>query len=431
MEGAPAESHAEIPAQLRQRMLSRASTFAEGVRPATPNTPRRRSSLLSTRSSTDSLRTLRNNDMDRATVSDDHSSWLHSSSVLVAIVPAVAALIHPQGGTLATDLVLLSLSAWFLGRQWYVDAQQRQYLDAEDAEYDDTIYEEEEGSTGTNPESTDPVAEGAEDAGSPSTEHTPPIVDPRESARSKLKRIELLALAACFLAPVAAAYVVHYLRSQFTHRARDGIVTDLNLFFYVCVAEARPVSHLFDMIGKQTLHLQRLVAEPPEQPRSGIAQRLPQRLAALEARLDDPVSNDIDMNRITNEVRQTMQYQLDALNRAVRKYEKKQLAQTMQIEARFQDIDVRLRDTLSLAASAARTGQKPGIAATTLTWLSGLLAYVVQMAWDVALYPFRVALSVVEAVKTSFSKDRRYAGRRTNVHSSMSSTSRMQSKSGR
>ena len=127
MDGAPSNGVAtgsQIPSLLRQRMLNRASTFAEGVRPSSPNLPRRRSSLLSNlsdaqsslRSSTDSLhRTSRNNDMFALAASDD-STWWHSSPVFIAIIPAIAALTHPNGGTIATDLVLLILSAWFLSK---------------------------------------------------------------------------------------------------------------------------------------------------------------------------------------------------------------------------------------------------------------------------------------------------------------------------
>lgn len=127
MDDAPSNGDApgsQIPSLLRQRMLNRASTFAEGVRPSSPNLPRRRSSLLSNlsdaqsslRSSTDSLhRTSRNNDMSALAASDD-STWWHSSPVFIAIIPAIAALTHPNGGTIATDLVLLILSAWFLSK---------------------------------------------------------------------------------------------------------------------------------------------------------------------------------------------------------------------------------------------------------------------------------------------------------------------------
>lgn len=121
---APADSSTSIPSELRQRMLSRASTFAEGVRPSTPKLARRRSSLLSNfsdaqqsfRSSTDSLhRSSRHNDMDKLESSDD-TTWWHSSPVFIVIIPAVAALTHPNGGAVATDLVMLMLSAWLLSK---------------------------------------------------------------------------------------------------------------------------------------------------------------------------------------------------------------------------------------------------------------------------------------------------------------------------
>lgn len=287
------------------------------------------------------------------------------------------------------------------------------------------------------PESPESGAEVPENSTGPSTANTPRLTDARESARAKLKRTELMALAACFFAPLLGALFLHYLRSQFTHRARDGIVTDLNLGIYAFAAEVRPAIHLFEMISKRTLHLQQLVmVEPPDESRPGTAHSLPQRIAELEARFDGPMpSSDIDMNKITNEVRQTMQHQLDALNRAVRKYEKRQLAQTMQMEARFQHIDQQLKDTLALAASAARTGQKPGIVTMTLSWIAGMFTYTLQTAWDILTCPLRVVNSVFEAVKTSLSRDRRNTGRRTkaqpNGHSTISSTPRMQSKSGR
>jgi hypothetical protein len=141
------------------------------------------------------------------------------------------------------------------------------------------------------------------------------------------------------------------------------------------------------------------------------------------------------VTRITAEVRQSMQHQLDALNRAVRKYEKRHMAQSIQIEARFQEIDVRLKDTLSLAAAAARTGQKPGFVSMTLSWMTSFFAYWLQAVWDITMYPLRVASSAVEAVKSVLFKDERMARRRTkgqlNGHSSIPTTPRVQSRSGR
>jgi hypothetical protein len=115
------------------------------------------------------------------------------------------------------------------------------------------------------------------------------------------------------------------------------------------------------------------------------------------------------------------------------------MAQSIQLEARFQEIDIRLKDTLSLAAAAARTGQKPGIITAMLGWIAGVFAYTLQMTWDISTYPFRVIASLVETVKSLFIKDGRTARRRTkgysngysSGYSSIPSTPRMQSKSGR
>lgn len=94
MEDGPADSLAtdpQIPFQLRQRMLNRAATFAEGAQPLPTRPLRRRSSLLSDlsdtrhsfRSSTDNL--LRNTDAhDKVTSLEEGTHWL-SSPVIFAV----------------------------------------------------------------------------------------------------------------------------------------------------------------------------------------------------------------------------------------------------------------------------------------------------------------------------------------------------------
>jgi hypothetical protein len=123
MEGAPAESTAsepQIPSQLRQRMLSRAATFAEGAQSSPTRPLRRRSSVLSdlsdtrhsTRSSTDNL--LKNTDaFDKANALEEGHHWL-SSPVIFAVVPAVAGLLYQNGAAFLTDLFTLALAAWLL-----------------------------------------------------------------------------------------------------------------------------------------------------------------------------------------------------------------------------------------------------------------------------------------------------------------------------
>lgn len=122
MEYSPVEGTAsdhQIPSQLRQRMLNRAATFAEGVQSSPSRPLRRRSSLLSdlsdtrhsVRSSTDNL--LKNNDMNKLTPMQESTHWL-SSPVVFAVFPAVAGLLYQNGAAVLTDIFTLGLASWFL-----------------------------------------------------------------------------------------------------------------------------------------------------------------------------------------------------------------------------------------------------------------------------------------------------------------------------
>jgi hypothetical protein len=453
MDHAPADSHptgSPTPSLLRQRMLNRASTIAEGARPASPKQPRRRSSLLSNlsdsnhalrpSSSSDNLRRAsRSYDMDKLTSSDE-STWWHSTPILIAVVPAVAALYHPHGGTFATDIVLLLLGAWFMHKcytvpwDWYHDAQQRQYVHASELVHDDTLYEEDEDGTTASPGTPDSALDSAEETKSPA-KSIPPTLDPvHEAARQELRRTEMLAFTACFLGPVLGAYLLHTIRSQFTHESQDRIVTDMNLTICVLLAEMRPISRLIKMNKERTLHLQRVVSQDPhDQSNDTNAQALAQRLAALETHLEGPTSkSNVDVTQITSQVRLNVQRQVDELHRTVRAYEKKLLAMTIQNEARFQEIETRMKDTLSLAAAAARSGQKPGVVSMALSFIASVFAYGLQFTWDVATYPIHIANVFVGMVKSSFSKDTQNTKKRVKgPYNGYATTPRVQSKSSR
>lgn len=306
----------------------------------------------------------------------------------------------------------------------------------DDCAFDDTIEEEDEyeDSGIESPERPDT-------ANDPSAEHlksspklTEPPVDPaREAASKALRRTEMMAFVACFLGPVLGAHVLHLIRSQLTHESQDRIVTDMNLTICVLLAEMRPIAQLIEMNKEHTLHLQRIVNETPGGSTNfGNAQGLAQRLAALEARLDEPSrTSTVDVNKIAVQVRQSMQRQVDDLYSAVRRYEKKLLAQSLQIEARFEELDMRMKDTLSLAAAAARTGQKPGIISVALTFIANAFAFTLQVALDVTFYPFRLANTFLAMVSSSMSKDPRASRKRSKGQTNGYTTSRMQSKSGR
>jgi len=242
-----------------------------------------------------------------------------------------------------------------------------------------------------------------------------------------------MAFAACVFAPLAGAYFLHIIRGQLSRA--EVLVSDLNLTIFIMVAEIRPIMRLMKMQQERMFHLQRIVkSDPQDLLNSNDAEAIAQRLALLEGRFDGPPANtELEAARIAAEVRDSMQTQLDAIIRAIRKYEKKSIATSIQIEARFQEIDVRLQDSLSLAAAAARTGHRPGLLSTIFSWFVNTVNNVLQTMWDLTLFPPRTALAAAVEIKSYFVKggvrqSRKRAKGQANGHSSIP-TSRMQSKS--
>ncbi|KAJ4353984.1 uncharacterized protein N0V89_005716 [Didymosphaeria variabile] len=405
MAEAPAENPmgSQIHPLLRQRLLNRAATFSEGAQP--PQAPRRRSSILSQysdtrhsfRSSTeDLLQSVGKNDMAKLTTNDEV--------------------------------------------EWYHSAQQTQYVDYDEPERDDTILEEDEISG--EPLDDDPEASALAGSAPPDDKdnvdsgNAPPTKS-QEEARQELGKNEMLALFTCFIGPLVGAYLLHAIRSQLT-RPAEGLVSNYNLTIFVMGAELRPIHHVIKMKQARMLHLQRVVrSDSKPELRKADIQEICARLANLEARATEPPQNtDIESLKIGATVRQGMQPQLDALNRAVRRYEKRQAAQAMQTEARFQELDSRLRDALALAAAAARTGQRPGIVSMLLTWFANLITLGVQTSWAVATYPYRTAAAIANHVSDYITGANRQPRKRVKGQSNGNpyaavSTSRVQSRSGR
>ncbi|KAL7771821.1 hypothetical protein CFE70_001771 [Pyrenophora teres f. teres 0-1] len=406
MEAASVEGNAPLHPQLRQRMLNRAATVAEGALSSTSPTamPRRRSSVVSnlsdTRyslgSSTDNLLRVGKNDMDMHASLDEPSRWI-TLPVFAAVVPAIIGLTVENGAAIATDVFILVLAGWFLHWSvrvpwdWYHDAQQRLYVNdqVEDTYEEDTILEEDGEDDEDLSETQVDVSSEPRSGNNVSTTSTA-----QKEARDALKRTELFAFAGCFLGPLLGALLMHTIHT--------------------------PMNRLIKMRTQRILHLQRIFREAPREPiRTLDAQQLSQRLSELEGRLDgvqtpNPNNNihEANFEKITAEVRQTTQIQLDGLTRAVRRYEKRHMVQSLQIEARFQDLESRLKDALALAAAAARTGQRPGLISKTLSWIVGTVSYTLQTGWDIVMYPFRTAAVAFGVAKSMFVRDERQGRRR-------------------
>jgi hypothetical protein len=293
--------------------------------------------------------------------------------------------------------------------------------------------EENEGSEGTRAKDpmTPPDSAGKEAPAEEIETNASAQSEAQKAAGRQLAKEELSALAACFLGPMLGAYILHAVRSQLT-RPAEGLVSNYNLTIFIMAAELRPVSHLIKMKQARVLHLQRVVrSDGRDKLGQADAQELSRRLDEVEARLALPVTGGTaETTRLSATIHQSLQPQLDALNRAVRRYEKRQVAQSMQLEARFADLEARLKDALALAAAAVRTGQRPGTVSMMWTWYVHIIRDAVRTGLALVTYPLRLAASV-SGVQSWFAKAKqqprkRYKGE-SDIHTSIPA-SRLQSR---
>jgi DNA uptake protein ComE-like DNA-binding protein len=171
------------------------------------------------------------------------------------------------------------------------------------------------------------------------------------------------------------------------------------------------MAHLVKLIQSRTLHLQRVVnSNPYETVNSGNIgdfKALTRRLEELEARASviesaptlstsETTLNGNQTAAVTTEVRRGLQPELDALNRAVRRYEKRATIQTMQTESRLLDIEARLTDAISLAAAAAQNGQQRyGFMSMLVDWIAAGLVLPLQAVGVLASLPFKTTITLI------------------------------------
>jgi hypothetical protein len=236
----------------------------------------------------------------------------------------------------------------------------------------------------------------------------------RQAALNELYAHEVIALASCFLFPILGAYLLHFLRSQLS-RPSEGLVSNYNLTIFLLAAEIHPLSHLLKLVQARTLHLQRVVNSNPYKgtsPSASQVQDMARRLAELESRVAAPYPSGPSStgngtsgptkqpgkpdSTLVREVRNAIQPELDALNRAVRRYEKKATVLAFQTESRLGAIDTRLNDAISLAAAAAKNNANSGSFLGWLTERTMMLALMpVHGVLAVASLPFRAITKLI------------------------------------
>ncbi|GAO16898.1 hypothetical protein UVI_02046620 [Ustilaginoidea virens] len=210
----------------------------------------------------------------------------------------------------------------------------------------------------------------------------------QRAALRELYAHEILALISCFALPLLSAYLLHFIRVQLS-RPSEGLVSNYNLTIFLLASELRAFSHSLKLVQSRTLHLQRVIhGNPfasPTQIGSQIEEML-ERLERLEARSlaeefvrdhgqDTSSVGGQDRATATREVRNAIQPDLDALNRAVRRYEKKATMLQYQTDCRFSALDLRMDDALALAAIAAKNSNSKSIFVRIVESLMAVLLF--------------------------------------------------------
>ena len=240
----------------------------------------------------------------------------------------------------------------------------------------------------------------APELGSDEREHA------RTSALAELYKYEILALIACFLLPLAAALLLHAIRGQLS-RPSEGLVSNYNLTIFLLASEIRPTAHLLKIIQARTFRLQRTVhSDSFIKNDERTVSELTKRLERLEARLGEDGKSrkalemngvDGDLATVSGEVRRTLQPDLDALNRAVRRYEKRATLQTMQTESRLLELEARLQDAISLAAAVAQSSpyRRPFLGTTVINWAGTIAFFPIQATFTFLSLPAKASTTLM------------------------------------
>lgn len=246
------------------------------------------------------------------------------------------------------------------------------------------------------------------------------IADRASRAQNELRIHELLALLACFVFPALGAWLLHTLRSQLTTRS-ESLISDYNLTIFLLASEVRPLSHLIKLVQRRTLFLQRTISVAAEhktvESLDPKVEDISKRLEELEGRVADSVmiasksepgapsqAEELIAKaslQANNDLRKTFQPEVDALNRAMRRYEKRATTAAIQIETRLQDLEQRVQDVVILAAATQRNADKHAGKYTTIlmSWISACIVIPAQYILYVLSMPQRVLTRITEWVK--------------------------------
>lgn len=370
----------------------------------------------------------------------DESHW-HSAPLGLALLPAIAGVFFQNGSVFVTDVTLLVLAAiflnWSVRLPWYVPRSlclsygaeicSRDWYRSAQAIQRDAGFEPPADPIQTDLNEADEADEIVETVDSQdypqSAETNPQSQHLRASAEAKavkeLQFHELAALTACFIFPLIGAWLLHGIRGSLS-RPSEGLVSNYNLTIFLLASEVRPVAHLLTLVQARTLHLQRVVASLDNEVESEKVRDLTTRLEELEAHVAEAAAARLESNskvhsqetgapslitQAVGETRRAVQPDIEALNRAVRRYEKRTALTNHQADMRFQELEIQVHDAITLAAAAQRSivSHRQSYAFILLDWACACIVVPVQLFLSILNLPGRAANSCLLTVKRMIS----------------------------
>lgn len=116
--------------------------------------------------------------------------------------------------------------------------------------------------------------------------------------------------------------------------------------------------------------------------------------------------------QVTAEIRKSFQPKIDALNRAVRRYEKRTTLINYQTETRLQELETQVRDAVALVAAAQKGSgvqRRHGLAFKLLVWMYEAMMAPIQILISLARLPVHMALWTLEFLKPILLSNRKSA----------------------
>ena len=407
----------------RQRLPSRQHSGHNGSISPRRGADGRRSSMLSFSSIDEVTQSLSDDIINPATrrangMRDDVevTHW-HSTPLAFAILPAVGGVLFKNGSAFITDILLLGLAAVFMNWSvrlpwdWYYSAQAQ--LRSDGSDYDDVADEMMKDETAVESASSNETSpkQSPQRTPIPEQESTSDDTILRKGAATELRRQELLALLATFVFPVLAAYLLHTIRAQLS-KSSTVLVSDFNLTIFVLAAEIRPCQQLIRLVSSRTLYLQRIVTDvndPFERAKPGDMEAVEARVATVEAKLAEQaaalptgaIAQKTEVaDLIAAEIKKRCDQRFEALERAMRRYEKRSTTLNMLTEQRLNAHENRIQDSFSLAAVAAEHSKHRGIVHTAMESASNLFTLPLRLAWMVMMWPSHVMNAMYTRLRT-------------------------------